>query len=144
MKQEENKKNYSDMAIEERRERKSASREAIREILERAGRPISAGDILARLDRRKRTFNKTTIYRELEAMKRMGRVREVFFRNDTALFEVAGEHHHHLVCVSCGDIRAVTLRESFVREAEKMSMREHFSILDHSLEFFGLCTACQK
>lgn len=130
--------------IGDRRERKSMAREFICQILKRADRPVSVGEILTQLRQQGRMFNKTTVYRELDVMKQKGVVREVFFRNDTALYELAGEHHHHLVCVSCGYVHAITLRESFADEVREVSKHEQFFILDHSLEFFGLCRVCQK
>lgn len=120
------------------------AREFICEILKQADRPVSVGAILTQLRQQGRMFNKTTVYRELDVMKQKGVVREVFFRNDAALYELAGKHHHHLVCVSCGDVRAITLRESFADEVWEVSKHEQFSVLDHSLEFFGLCRVCQK
>lgn len=132
------------LVINARRERKSVAREFICQILKRADRPVSVGEILTQLGQQGRMFNKTTVYRELDVMKQKGVVREVFFRNDTALYELAGEHHHHLVCVSCGYVHAITLRESFADEVREVSKHEQFSVLDHSLEFFGLCRACQK
>ncbi|QQR78022.1 MAG: transcriptional repressor [Candidatus Moraniibacteriota bacterium] len=112
-------------------------------VLVSASKPVSVFEILDILSRKKRVFNKTTLYREMEVLKKEGYVKEVFFRNDTALYELVGEHHHHLVCTSCGDVRDVHLEESLECEERKLERREHFIILDHSLEFFGKCKECQ-
>lgn len=123
--------------------RKSVARERILSLLSDVSKPISVFEILERLSKKGKTFNKTTIYREMETLKKEGQVKEIFFRNDTALYELAGEHHHHLVCVSCGDVRDVRLEESLGREEKKLECREHFTIFDHSLEFFGMCRKCR-
>ncbi len=123
--------------------RRSLAREEILSVLVSASKPVSVFDILEILSRKRRVFNKTTLYREMEVLKKEGHVKEVFFRNDTALYELVGEHHHHLVCTSCGDVRDVYLEESLDQEERKLERREHFTIFDHSLEFFGRCKRCQ-
>ncbi len=123
--------------------RKSPARDAVLDILGNAGKPLPVSEIMASLANKGRSVNKTTVYREIETLKKMGSVREIFFRNDTALYECVGDHHHHLVCVSCGDIREVRLNESLEREESRLARRERFTILDHSLEFFGMCERCR-
>ncbi len=123
--------------------RRSLAREEILSVLVSASEPVAVFDILEILSRKRRVFNKTTLYREMEVLKKEGHVKEVFFRNDTALYELVGEHHHHLVCTSCGDVRDVYLEESLDQEERKLERREHFTIFDHSLEFFGRCKRCQ-
>lgn len=123
--------------------RVSLSREGILSVLGGVSRPLSVADILERLFMRGKSFNKTTIYREVETLKKEGRIKEIFFRNDTALYELIGEHHHHLVCISCGDVRDVFLKESLEQEENRLAKKERFTIFDHSLEFFGRCQKCQ-
>ncbi len=123
--------------------RRSLAREEILSVLVSASKPVSVFEVLEILSRKRRIFNKTTLYREMDFLKKEGYVKEVFFRNDTALYELIGEHHHHLVCTSCGDVRDVHLEESLECEERKLERREHFTIFDHSLEFFGKCKKCQ-
>lgn len=123
--------------------RKSGARDAILGVFSRSLKPISASEVLDKLSRKGMAVNKTTVYRELETLKKIGYVKEIFFRNDTALYELAGDHHHHLVCISCGDIREVRLNESLDREEKRLARQERFVILEHSLEFFGMCEQCQ-
>lgn len=123
--------------------RRSGARERILAVLASVSKPFTAAEILTLLSRKGARVNKTTVYREVETLKKAGLVREVFFRNDTALYELAGDHHHHLVCVSCGDVRDVRLKESFESEERRLERAERFSILEHSLEFFGMCEQCR-
>lgn len=124
--------------------RRSVSREAILRVIADSKQPISANDLKCALDIQGKRFNKTTVYRELETLKQLGYVRELLLRNDAALYELSGSHHHHLVCVACGDVRHVILKDSWNKEERRMERREGFKILDHSLEFFGLCKKCQQ
>ena len=126
-----------------KKRRRSSSRESILECLSGSLKPTSVFEIIERLRKEGKRYNKTTIYREIETLKRMGNVKEIFFRNNTSLYELSGDHHHHLVCVSCGDIREVRINESLDKEERRMARREHFAIIEHSLEFFGTCERCR-
>lgn len=126
-----------------RKLRKSDVRESMLAVLTDAAKPLSVVEMLALLAKKGTRVNKTTVYREIDILKKTGRVREVFFRNDTALYELAGDHHHHLVCVSCGDVREVRIDESLDQEEQRIARREHFAIIEHSLEFFGMCERCR-
>lgn len=129
-------------AMKEAGFRKSSAREALLTALSVDRRPVSVQDMMVRIKANGKSFNKTTLYRELEALTRAGHVKELTLRNDVALYELAGDHHHHLTCVSCGEVRDVHLRESLCRTEQVIAKREGFRILDHSLEFFGLCGKC--
>lgn len=124
--------------------RRSAAREALLRTLETAESPLSVPDIERCLASGPRSFNKTTVYREIEFLKTAGYVSELTLRNDAALYELAGPHHHHLVCVDCGVVRDVEVTEEpWEREERRIGKQEGFHIFDHSLEFFGLCGSCR-
>ena len=124
--------------------RRSAAREALLRTFEAAQSPLSVPDIERCLASGPRSFNKTTVYREIEFLKTAGYVSELTLRNDVALYELAGPHHHHLVCVDCGTVRDVAVKEgAWECEERRIEKREGFRVLDHSLEFFGLCGSCQ-
>ncbi len=127
----------------EESKRKLSARQEIVSLLLSSRKPMSVPEILAILKEGGKEYNKTTLYREIENLKHTDAVKELFFRNDMALYELSGEHHHHLVCVACGDVREVKIEESLAVEEEKLAKREQFVILDHSLEFFGKCKQCQ-
>ncbi len=95
------------------------------------------------LAERGKTFNKTTVYRELENLKKSGNIRELFLRNDVALYELSGTHHHHTICTSCGHIQHVDIVEPKEWSAKYFLTKDGFRVVDHSLEFFGVCRTCQ-
>jgi Fur family ferric uptake transcriptional regulator len=53
------------------------------------------------------------------------------------------DHHHHLICRVCGKVRIIAhcLIEQMQAKLERESA---YRELSHSLEFFGVCPACQK
>ena len=125
--------------------RRSAAREAMVRVFASADSPLSVPDIEQRIASNGRTFNKTTVYREIEFLKTAGYVSELSLRNDIALYELSGPHHHHLVCVECGSVRDVAAEDRlWEREARCLERRSGFRIFSHSLEFFGQCGRCQN
>jgi Fur family ferric uptake transcriptional regulator len=84
----------------------------------------------------------TTVYRTLQAMAELGEV-DVIVRDDgeAAYRRCSDEHHHHLVCRSCGatvEITGPTVEEW----ADAMAAKHGYRDVSHTLEIFGLCRAC--
>lgn len=119
------------------------SRLRVMEILERSAEPISIEQIESKT---KRTMDRSTIYRILEAFSDSGLVRRVELGQDRAYYEIAERpHHHHLVCVSCqmiediDDCAVIADTKKILQKAKSFA-----SIKNHSLEFFGVCKPCSK
>lgn len=124
--------------------RKSVSREAIRSVLESSREPVSVHQVMDRMARKGKVFNKTTVYRELEILKQSGIVRELFLRNDVALYELVGTHHHHAVCRSCGGVQHIDVIEPKEWLKKEFLTEKGFVATDHMLEFFGVCRECRS
>lgn len=131
--------------IKEKRLRLTKTRRAVLELFSSTHTPLSVPHILAVLAQQKLRVNKTTVYRELETLETVGIVKSIQLQDRKQYFELASrDHHHHLVCLQCEQIEDVDVNEGeLVREAHKASERKQFTILRHSLEFFGLCRQCQ-
>lgn len=132
--------------LKERGIRATRVRTGVVRVLGEFGHAASAPEILGRLKRSGIRCNKTTVYRDLELFERVGLVRRTSFRDGLARYELSSDaHHHHLVCVSCARVEDVSLDVSEA-ELEKAGARVYrrngFRILDHMLELFGLCHAC--
>lgn len=94
--------------------------------------PISAFDLLKKVK-----VNKTTIYRELNFLLGKNLIQEVDLLDGKKRYEGTDSgHHHHLVCISCNDVKDVDFEENF-------DLPGDFSVIKHSLEFFGYCKNCQ-
>lgn len=82
--------------------------------------------------------NKTTIYRELERLVTEDLVLEVEFGDGKKRYELARQdHHHHAVCIKCDVVKDVKVDERYLSPKVK-----GFSLMRHSVEFFGLCENC--
>ena len=105
-------------------------------------KPQTVLEILRAVEQRNKIIDKVTIYRILASFVKIGIVKEINFGDKEARYElITGNHHHHLVCESCGGIEDVGLSEEiFLEDIQKLSS---FKIKRHSLEFFGTCKKCQ-
>jgi len=113
----------------------------ILEALDKFNKPVRALDIYNKL---KNKIDEATIYRTLSSFEKNGIVRQVNLRREAVYFELNIDHHHHIVCLKCGDIE--DFKES--NEIEKILGRiveksSRFKIInEHSLELFGVCSKC--
>ncbi len=53
-------------------------------------------------------------------------------------------HHHHLTCVSCGNIFPLPEDSRMEQYIHDLATSQHFLPSDHQLEIRGLCRVCQK
>jgi Fe2+ or Zn2+ uptake regulation protein len=123
--------------------RTTTVRTAVIELLASGGSPKSVPDLNAALAVRKITVNKTTLYRELEFLKQQGIVTDVRLNERQTRYEIAGDHHHHLVCTSCDRVEDVELDRELDEQERMIERRTRFKITRHTLEFFGLCGTCR-
>lgn len=119
------------------------ARQALISVLAEGKAPRAIPEIQTCFQEQGLLFHKTTLYRELEFLRQQGIVQEVRVSGEKHYYELVGEHHHHTVCVACGVIRDIVLRENLCRVERTLSEEEGFQVLEHSLEFFGLCRVCQ-
>jgi Fur family transcriptional regulator, ferric uptake regulator len=131
-------------AVKDGGHRLTKARRLILAILWSSRRPLSASEILSRLDRRKIRVDKTTVYREIAFLKGLDMVREIQFGEGQQRYELTPEdHHHHIVCVRCRRVDDIVLEKDLDGAEEKIARLKSFRVISHSLEFFGLCSRCQ-
>ncbi len=124
--------------------KKTTSRLAIIDILEKQKIPADVPTILKELRLKKILTNQVTVYRILNNFLEKGIINRIELHEGKFRFELARrKHHHHLVCQNCGKIEDV--EDSLIQKLEKqITMKKKFMVKDHSLEFFGLCASCQQ
>lgn len=111
-----------------------------------AENPLTPIELQQRLVKRHLPSNKTTIYRQLETLVKYNIIQEVQLADRTKRYELASgeDHHHHLVCLSCGTIDEVSFKDDLERQERLIRSQKKFKIVRHMLEFFGYCARCQK
>lgn len=126
--------------------RATPSRLAVAELLEKAHKPLGTPALAEALVPKE--LDLATLYRTLKSFEEKGLIHHVAIDQRFASYEWVeeeGNHHHHLVCKTCGLIEEISdcglesLETSVLKEASQFSQ-----ITSHSLEFFGLCKGCEK
>jgi len=91
----------------------------------------------------------SSAYRNLAVLERAGVVHRIVSSDEFARFELAEhftEHHHHLICSSCGDVADFTLPMDVEQQLERAlstaATRSQFEPRQHRLDLLGLCRAC--
>ncbi|MGI9136597.1 MAG: Fur family transcriptional regulator [Candidatus Nanopelagicales bacterium] len=123
-------------------QRQTKQRTAIAEILAEVDDFRSAQQLHDDLRHRGVSVGLTTVYRCLQSLTAAGEID--FLVNDegeTVYRKCSGEHHHHLVCRSCGatvEIAGPTVE----RWADSVAAEHGYSQVSHTMELFGLCPSC--
>ena len=88
--------------------------------------------------------SRTTVYRVLEMLTRLGVLTRACTPGATTRVDPYTTRHHHLVCQRCDRLFDVedTAVEYRIRPPDVR--REGFAIQGYSIYFTGLCAACQK
>jgi len=119
------------------------TRVAILTALETTKQPIDIETIKTYVRGQKVTCDLVTIYRVIETFVKNEMVTQVDFQDGKYRYEIAGDHHHHLVCNQCGNIQDI--HEPCMAIDPAFIQKMHgFTITRHQLEFFGLCKKCTK
>ena len=91
----------------------------------------------------------SSAYRNLSLMEEAGVVRRLVHGGDHAHYELAEElteHHHHLICESCGLVRDFTLDGSIERTLDRafadVAAAEGFVPHHHVIDVYGTCARC--
>jgi Fur family ferric uptake transcriptional regulator len=86
-----------------------------------------------------------TVYRTLQALAEAGQVDVLQTADGESLYRRCErrEHHHHLVCRSCG--ATVEIDGPNVESwASQVGAAHGFTDVEHTIELFGTCQACRE
>lgn len=78
-----------------------------------------------------------TMYRTLELLTTTGLVRRLDL-GDGPRYELAEDHHHHMICESCGGVSEFEECPVDTRSLVDLG----FEVNAHSLEVYGRCAGC--
>lgn len=136
---------HATRALEREGYRVSGPRSAVVETLDDLGCSVTAREIADTLERRGREVGVASIYRTLELLRDLRLTRRVDAAEGVARYEPVGprgEHHHHIVCDSCGEVAAFE-DTGLERAIEQLSRRVDYSIDAHDVTLRGECPACR-
>jgi len=84
-----------------------------------------------------------TVYRTVDLLAKVGLLRILALKNNQARYELnrPGDHHHHLVCKTCGKIAEFDSC-NFQLISVEIEEVTRFRIDEHTLEVYGCCPGC--
>ena len=81
-----------------------------------------------------------TVYRVLMQFEQAGLLKRSHFESGKSVFELnEGQHHDHLVCLTCGRVEEFYDAEIETRQRDVAQARG-FALQDHSLALYAACT----
>ena len=103
----------------------------------------SAQEVHARLRTAGDGVGLSTVYRAVQALADDGQLDSIRTESGEALYRrCSTQHHHHLVCRSCG--RTVEVAGPTVEAwAARVAGAHGFADVSHTLEIVGTCAACR-
>jgi Fur family ferric uptake transcriptional regulator len=125
-------------------------RRVILGLLSKSDSHLLAKDIYMKVNSKHPDIGLTTVYRTLDLMVRMGLIKKFEFGEGQSRYELTWEfkeHHHHLVCLSCGKIidynDFIQDEVKFFDKIQKsLSEKYKFNIKNHEVYFYGTCKQC--
>jgi Fur family ferric uptake transcriptional regulator len=130
--------------LAESRHHTGAARRAVVELLDSQACALSAVEIEDLLRRGERPVARASIYRILDELERLRLVHKLQVGQAMARYEPArgdDEHHHHLVCDSCGTV--IPFTDSGLECAiAKLSRRVPMRVAEHEIVLHGECRDC--
>ncbi len=81
-----------------------------------------------------------TVYRTLGLLSELGVVRRLDL-GDGPRYEMAEDHHHHLICEGCGSV--AEFEQCPLDPARLPRVWSDFDVRAHSLEVYGTCADCR-
>jgi Fur family ferric uptake transcriptional regulator len=134
-----------DRRLRSRGQRYTPLRMKLVQIVHSAAQPVAIHDIMGSGPR----LAQSSVYRNLVVLEQAGIVRRLVGAGGFSRYELAEdltEHHHHLICTSCGsveDLPAPVGLERTVQEATAtLASRRGFRIRAHRVDMLGLCARC--
>ncbi len=124
--------------------RSTSQRDKIFSIFVDAGRHLSAEELYVLVKKSYPGIGYATVYRTLKLMEEAGVAQARRFEDGYTRYEHAAPdaHHDHLICTKCGKI--IEFENERIEELQKdVARKKRFKVLNHKLELYGLCSACQ-
>lgn len=120
----------------------SQRRAVLEAVLERDDHP-SADAVHARVQERLPEVSRTTVYRTLETLVRLGVITKACHPGSVVRFDPRTEIHHHLVCMQCD--RVIDLHD---RKLDALPIPDTsglgFEVSDFRVQLRGTCQRCRQ
>jgi Fur family transcriptional regulator, ferric uptake regulator len=132
-------------ALTEKGLRNGGARRSVVELLGEQDCCLTAQEIFDRLRGSGRTVGIASVYRVLELLASEGYVQRIDLGSGISRYEavqVGGDHHHHLVCDSCGRVEAFEDDDLEVALG-RLEETSGFTVAAHDVVLHGACASCR-
>lgn len=123
--------------------RSTKQRQAILDVIRNFRPHLTADDVFQEVKKLQPNISLGTVYRNLELLTNSNVLAKAVFSDGKARFEFAGEHHHHLICLSCGQAVDIPICPVGAELARFMDEKQ-FQPCHHHFEVYGYCTNCNE
>ena len=114
---------------------------AIRQILQNAGRPLSPQEIFDMVQKEVSGLGIATVYRNLKSLQQEGAVVAVELPGQSPRWELAPEsHHHHFLCNTCDKLYEINACPGDLQRL----LPEGYILEEHDILLRGLCNDCSR
>lgn len=127
-------------------QRYTSNRRALVDLLTETDRPVTIAELLESSD----GLAQSSAYRNLAVLERAGVVHRLITTDEFARFELAEdltEHHHHLICSTCGAMADFTVSPDLERTLDdafaEIAADAGFRADHHRLDLVGICASCR-
>ncbi len=124
--------------------RSSTARDEVIAAIDSLGCSVTAREVSELLRERGSHVGLASIYRALELLERLRLIKRFDVGEGIARYEPAhpsGEHHHHVVCDSCGTVEPFE-DPALERAINRLSDKVSFDVAAHDVTLHGTCPAC--
>lgn len=117
-------------------------RQVILEELRATDQHPSADDLHGRVKQKLPRISLGTVYRNLEILSELGEIQTIALAGSLKRFDGMPQNHYHMRCMYCGRLMDAPMEviDSLERALQE---KTEFRILNHQLEFAGICPDCQ-
>ena len=120
--------------------RLTPQRRAVLDAIEACDGRFTALELFERARRSSPRLGLATTYRTLDLLRKTGSLHALSGDGSPAYVRCSPEHHHHLVCLSCGSVEDTDLCGT--PSQRSLSRRHGFRAESHELEIYGTCKRC--
>jgi len=115
----------------------------LKALMQAEDKPLSDKDLKKWLRKNHIRVDRTTVWRQLKYLISKNYISRFQLESGKVYYELAGEHHHHLICIRCKKIANIQL-DSVEKDLAAVDKDKNFRVLGHTLELYGLCRACAR
>lgn len=104
--------------------------------------PLAMRDLVNKAGGR---IDRASLYRTIALFEKLGIVQRIYigWKYKIELSDIFTHHHHHISCLKCGKIVAITEEDKIEQLIENLAAKHGFVAQNHQLEIRGLCPSCQ-